>query len=184
MASKAYNQKYYQTHRKKLIREEKNRRQRRRAARITRGERLRLVYKTTKKNKYGQSICKHDKECYRCKKCGGGGVCEHKERRYMCLFCSPVGWAKRVLRDQRRQAREGGYTAPKITPEKLAELRKEAKICVLCEQTLEKVSPLLHHNHTSGIVVGFTHRGCNTAEGLIEKLSSRAKRIFIRNLSS
>jgi hypothetical protein len=146
--------------------------------------RTRTIYKTKLKNKHGQSICKHNRECYRCTDCVGGGVCEHRRRRYQCRFCSPVGWAKRVLRDQRRHAAKEGYKPSLATPEEVINLRSKNKFCVLCERLLTEESPTLHHNHKTGHAVGFAHRRCNTAEGLIAGLSPKYRKIYIRNVLS
>lgn len=177
-----YNRAYYKKNCKRLIQREKFRRQQRRAARINNGERLRQVYKTDKKNRHGHSLCGHGIEQSRCKKCKGGSICEHNKRRSSCWFCSPVGWAKRVLRDLRHNAVEMGYVEPMISPEQLVVLKNETIDCVLCEQPLLKEVPRLHHNHRTGAVAGFTHNRCNTIEGLIEKLEPRVRRVLIRNV--
>jgi hypothetical protein len=144
--------------------------------------RTHLVYKSKRKNKHGQSMCKHNKECYRCKKCKGGSICGHNERRYICRFCSPLGWAKRILRDHKLDAIAGGYLQPKISPQEIVDLRSRASQCVLCEQPLVDGPPVLHHNHSTGIVIGFAHRRCNTVEGFIENLSREARVAFIKNV--
>lgn len=146
------------------------------------GMRTRKIYDSTKKNKHGHSLCKHDKECFRCKECKGGGICGHKERRYVCFICSPLGWAKKVLRDLKRNAIAGGYTPPVISPEGIVALRRRASDCILCEQPLANEPMVLHHDHFTGEVIGGAHRRCNTMEGFLEKLNPRARKIFVTNV--
>ncbi len=183
MTSKKYNQGYYKKNRKKLIRKEKIRRVHKRKTREQAGERLRKVYKTEKKNRHGQSVCRHDREWSRCKECKGGSICEHAARRAVCLVCNPLGWAKRVLRDLQKHAIEKGYKAPILSSEELVRLYQESRICVLCEEPLE-AKPSLHHNHETGKVIGFSHTRCNSIEGFLSKLSLLARERFLKNVFS
>jgi hypothetical protein len=177
-----YNRRYYKKNRIRMIREERQRRQQKSLSRINNGERLRKLYNTEKKNKHGHSVCEHNIEIYRCVPCGGGGMCEHKVRRYSCRFCSPLGWAKRVLRDLENNANQQGYAAPKTTPQEILDLRNKAKICALCEALLGNEKPVLHHNHTTGTVIGFSHNRCNSIEGFFENMQPVARKTLVRKL--
>jgi hypothetical protein len=176
-----YNHEYYKRNRKKLIADERARRLARRNRRIEEGEKLRQVYEGYKKNKHGQSICAHKREAYRCAQCGGGGMCSHGSRRYQCRVCSPLGWAKRVLRDLKSNSKARDYAPPVGTPERVLELEKDPT-CVLCGEPLN-IRPALHHDHETGELIGFSHHACNSAEGIVKRMSVSARDFFIRKVS-
>lgn len=104
--------------------------------------------------------------------------CEHCSRKFVCWYCSPNGWARNVLRNQRKNAHAGHFAPPDITPEALVKLRRQAEQSRCCWFSLCNCelnwssgdSPDLHHDHGTGEVYGFVHHRCNQFLGHLEEL--------------
>jgi hypothetical protein len=132
----------------------------------------------------GSQICVHNRLRSSCIPCKGGGVCAHEKQRSVCRSCNVLGWAKKIVRVSKQNAKRFGYTAPNTTAEKIVEMVALSLVCCGCGALLNwnKESPCLHHNHETGDVIGFTHRFCNTVEGFLIKLGARKVIRIIENL--
>jgi hypothetical protein len=102
--------------------------------------------------------------------------CVHGRQKNYCKICSPRGWAVHVIASARYRARKRNYAAPDITPEKLVGLSAES--CFFCRGIMNEDADL-HHDHLTGEVYGFAHRGCNIAHGWLMRLSTKDRRSFL-----
>jgi hypothetical protein len=89
-------------------------------------------------------------------------------------------WASRIIRCARAKAKSRGYVSMRITPEEVVSLMLSTKHCVACGGELNWItkgeSPHLHHNHTTGVVIGYVHSRCNHVEGIIRRQISEGPR--------
>jgi Recombination endonuclease VII len=133
--------------------------------------------------------CEHNKFKWNCDECGGQKRCElHGRVARTCRICHPEWWAVRILSRQKRDARAGNYTPAKATPKQLLELLRNTPNCCGCGAPLDYrasgfEAPCLHHDHTTGEVIGFAHRECNALEGQLKKLGERLP-VFLKNFFS
>lgn len=99
-----------------------------------------------------------------------------------CYHCSPVNWAKTVLRNHRQYSTRFKQAVPRITPQDLASLRGVSSHCYLCGEKLQwdaedrNLLPHLDHNHKTGEVRGYTHGYCNIIAGNLSRLYEHAGR--------
>lgn len=134
----------------------------------------------------GKGICKHGRTRQNCAPCGGASVCvTHKRQGRSCRECFPLAWAKRKLSAIARGCRQGGYLKPQITAKEILKLIEEKPFCCGCGDKLNYdlrgfEAPCLHHNHSTGEVIGFAHRECNSLEGQLSKLGTRLS-TFLKN---
>lgn len=132
----------------------------------------------------GSQICIHKIQFSTCALCGGGSVCVHRRQVSSCRSCNLLAWARRLLTQSKSQAKKFGYAAPKITAAQIVILVQTSERCRGCEESLEwknGEAPCLHHNHETGQVVGFVHRGCNRIEGFFQKLNSKKQINILKN---
>ena len=116
----------------------------------------------------GSQVCEHKRQRITCKECGGKHICEHNRMRIRCWLCEPLSYARLVLARVTRNAKKLDYAVPTATPDEVCQFIRESKQCTLCFGSLDwegKRPPDLHHNHETGLVIGFSHRRCNTTEG-------------------
>ena len=134
-------------------------------------------------------ICTHNLKKRYCLFCNSGEMCLHGKTRRSCITCNPEKWAKEQIRQISKKSMERGYTPPTINPQELLNMRGSPN-CFACEQPLiwpdvytQGLSPVLHHNHISGEVYGYTHPNCNIAEGFISSIvKSGHLKTFLKNM--
>jgi hypothetical protein len=150
----------------------------------------------------GKNICEHKKLRYHCKECKGDGICKHGKHRQICVLCKgsnickhnkqsrgckecyPLRWAVGRLAVSKADARRRNRALPKITAIELLSLIDVSKVCIGCGGLLDwdlSSSPHMHHNHVTGVVLGFCHSYCNQAEGMLSKMTVEERKTYIRN---
>lgn len=92
------------------------------------------------------------------------------------------GWATILLRSLNYHAEKGKYTAPHISIDQLVDLRVQSKTCALTGRPLKWSGaklPHLHHNHATGMVIGFVCSLANKTEGMLAALTLQERRNLI-----
>lgn len=64
------------------------------------------------------------------------------------------------------------------------QLRKQGGVCALCREEVALDEAVLDHCHTTGLLRGVLHRGCNAMLGHIENNSARHKLLRTTKLSA
>jgi hypothetical protein len=114
------------------------------------------------------------------------GICirEHIRLRQKGLGSDGLrGWATILLRSLNYHAEKGRYTAPHISIDRLVDLRIQSKTCALTGRPLkwsDATLPHLHHNHVTGVVVGFVCGLANKAEGMLARLTKQERASLIQ----
>lgn len=101
-----------------------------------------------------------------CRDCKGNQICDCGIQRSKCRECRPLSWAKDILRQHKRRALKENYKPPAITAEELLKLPRD--VCWFCGGLLVELKYCLHHDHSTGVVYGYSHTECNKIEGLVK----------------
>ncbi len=72
-------------------------------------------------------------------------------------------------------------TQTQVAPTRALQLTQQSNRCALCRLPLPEPKAVLDHDHSTGIVRGTLHSGCNS---LLGKLENNYKRYGVPNLSA